>query len=387
MAPLLNRVTNAVFSDDDKALKDLLPEILASHASYSELGRALIPAAAHGYFASYNVIIGEVLKRTPWPYDDLERALSGAIDGHHHQIVDDLLDKVLQLRDSLLDRNNILHFALRSAARVDNVSVAKRILEEDLRIRSFDAPLSIACSYSNLEIVALMIESLMRKKTEDEQSYTSPFHGNTSSVFNLIQGDRARVLETSLKESIQRRFHSITAVLLPPYLECAATYSTHRDLTTKCEILNKIDVEVYANLSREQNFKFLSMEIPTTAKQNIFCRLRTDSAEEPMDVQLSAQDQTFDAHKDVLCYWSSYFSALFRNEWKDSDHVRFGEELSAGAMKVVVDFVYSGIFVYDAHADIHERLKELAELLSVADYFDIDALKQQVQVYRSARAS
>jgi len=78
---------------------------------------------------------------------------------------------------------------------------------------------------------------------------------------------------------------------------------------------------------------------------------------------------------------------LFRNEWKDSDHVRFGEELSASAMKVVVDFVYSGIFVYDAHADIHKRLKELAELLSVADYFNIDALKQQVQVYRSARAS
>lgn len=203
---------------------------------------------------------------------------------------------------------------------------------------------------------------------------------NHAYVLGRVQIERGRVLENALERSIKSQFHSTTAILLVPYVECASHYDTRRNLDTARKILQEVDDEVYTSIPRELSLRLVSTTIPAEAKQAIFRRLRSNSNNEPK-VDLAVETQYFQAHKDVLCYWSPHFKALFQFNGFDRDNVSFSEDIiSAVALKCVLDFAYSG--VYDdrgSNVSAEERVNQLKDIQTAADYFLIDALKLQVK--------
>lgn len=125
----------------------------------------------------------------------------------------------------------------------------------------------------------------------------------------------------------------------------------------------------------------MSTNIPPEAKQVVLRRLEFHSDKEPKDVRLSVDMHHFWAHKDVLSYWSRYFMALFHGEWADRDHVSFDKDIvTAAALNSVVEFAYSGIYVYRGSAvSTEERVDQLKDLRAAADYFHMETLKLQVE--------
>jgi hypothetical protein len=313
----------------------------------------------------------EVFKRAEKHYSNIEIAITCAIDNNHQTTANELLDEVLIRRD----RDGILGSALKSAAHKNNTSIAERILKEDLSIQSFNIPLSIACSRSHTRIVALMVESLMREKKEDERFAAVMFEEEWQAL-RYIQTQRGRVLEGSLKLSIREKLYSAITMLLTPYLECAAYYESTTDCNNMCDVLQGMQGKYYTGIPRKLKLKFLSLKMPVEAKQSILRRLQWDSENETTltDACLSTEGRTFKVHKDVLAYWSPYFSALFSGKWTDRDHVRFDGNISAATLEKVVDFMNSGSLVYQ-----EAQLNQLEKLLSAADYLNIKSLKDQVE--------
>ena len=313
-------------------------------------------------------------------HQNIERAITCAIQQHQGWIANDLLHHISSsLRG--LDRENILHFALRSAARENDIIISKHILKEEFSIRFYDAPLYIACGNDNAELVSLMVESLMTQKRESERTAAVLLGVDEDhpEVLSSVQTDRGRVLEKALEQTIRRKFHSTTAILLVPYLECTAYYSSRRDRDAARTILKEIDDEDYANIPRESSLKMMSTNIPPEAKQAILRRLESNSDSEPKDIRLSVEMQHFWAHKDVLSYWSPYFMALFRGDWTDRDIVNFDQDIiSAAALKSVVEFAYSGVY-RGSDVSTEERVDQLEDLRVAADYFHMEALRLQVE--------
>ena len=365
MAPLINRITTTLRNDNAESLEDLLPEISSSESPDYYIGNILIQVSTYGYVEGYKIIVGTVFKRPNRHYDNIERAVSHAIDGNHSWIANDLLDKT-RLYLGGLEHDNVLHFSLRSAAWANNIAIAQKILKENLSTTSLDAPLSIACSRGHVEVVALMVNSLMKG---DKETTAIP-HPKV---------ELGRVLEESLRVSIQKKFHRITAILLAPYLECVAYFNTPADVSRANEILEKVRDEDYATISRQTCFKPLSSKISEGARQGISRRLRL---KEPKDLRLSAGGQTFLAHKDVLSYWSSYFASLSKNQFADSEHVHFGDDISAASVEAILDFAYCG--TYNRHQQgitTEKRITELEDLLATTDYFGINCLEREVEEY------
>lgn len=379
MAPLRERISNALA--DATALQRLLPEISSSGSPECYLGNAFARAAISGYTESYKVTAREVFKNPEKHHGHIAQAITCAIENHHDWIANDLLDNVMCALHGL-DRKEILHYAWRAAAREENIIISTRILKEELRISWLDEPLCNACDKDNAELVSLMVASLMTKG-EDERSAAELFQVDEDhpDVLGFVQIHRGRVLQTALEQSVIREFHSITAILLIPYLECVAYYSSRRDRDRARTVLKRIDDKDYANISRELALRLISTNIPQEAKRAISRRLEFNSNTEPKDIRLSVGVQHFRAHKDVLSHWSPYFMALFHGKWTDRNDVSFDKDIiSAAALKSVVEFAYSGVYIYrGSDVSAEEKIKQLEDLVAAADYFDMATLREQVE--------
>lgn len=362
---LESRITDALPSA--KAPQKLLPQILSSESP--DLQNLFVLSAAHGPAESYKLIADAIFGHAEKHYGTIERAITVAIYEHQNSIVEDLLKRILHSLDSS-SRDNILHCALTSAVLKNNIDIAKCILREDLSANILDIPLQIACSRNYDSLVVPMVKSLMKEKRDR----------------NNFQVKCRRVLKSSLQKAIKKKSHSTVKVLLPPYLKCIPYSINSEDSYWASNILEKIGVRVYASISRQQCFELLSCNISGEAKRKILRRLRLNEKSERKDVHLSIEGKTFKAHKDVLGYWSPYFSGLFRHEWRDRDNVNFNENefISAATLRAVIDFVYCGKYVYKGPEVSKEQA--LDDLLQSAKYFLIDSLVQQVKDYKRSTA-
>ncbi|KAI7973034.1 hypothetical protein EIK77_000837 [Talaromyces pinophilus] len=352
MAPLENRIIDAL---SDTALQELFPEILSSESPNYYLGNALVQAAANGYTQSYKSTVHEVFKDAESHDGHIERAINSAICKRHAWIANDLVDHISSSPHPR--RSNILQCALLHAIRENDISIYNRILsKEEFSTISYMTQLDVACTFGKAELVSLILKPLMTKTKGNE-----------------VQNS----LEHPLEISIKKKFHSITAIVLVPYLKCAASWPYPE---TARKIIMKIDDEDYAKIPREESLILISAAIPTEAKRALLRRLGSNLETEPKDIQLSVDSQHFTAHKDILSFWSPYFAALFRREWADRDKVAFDQNIiSAAALKAVIDFTYSGEYIH-REPDISGEEK-VAQLKVAADYLRIDALKQKIEEY------
>jgi hypothetical protein len=93
-------------------------------------------------------------------------------------------------------------------------------------------------------------------------------------------------------------------------------------------------------------------------------------------MKITAEGQTFEAHKDVLSHFMTYFSGLFRGHWHDCEHINFGTIIPAATLKALIDFLYIGAWddmrLYNLDVD-------LVELWIAADYLGFDRLMECIE--------
>jgi len=98
-----------------------------------------------------------------------------------------------------------------------------------------------------------------------------------------------------------------------------------------------------------------------------------------IDVHLQVGEELFPAHRLVLAANSDYFHAMFTYGMKESKQEVIelkDENISAEALKIVLDFIYSG--------DLHVNNENVFEALLVADYLQVTSVVQQCCDYIQA---
>ena len=91
-----------------------------------------------------------------------------------------------------------------------------------------------------------------------------------------------------------------------------------------------------------------------------------------IDVRLKVGEDVFPAHRIVLAANSDYFHAMFTHEMKESNQEVIelkDENISAAALKIVMDSVYSG--------DVHVDDENVFEVLLAADHLQVTSVVQQ----------
>ena len=91
-----------------------------------------------------------------------------------------------------------------------------------------------------------------------------------------------------------------------------------------------------------------------------------------VDVRLKVGEDVFPAHRIVLAANSDYFYAMFTHEMKESNQEVIelkDENISATALKIVMDSIYSG--------DVHVNDENVFEVLLAADHLQVTSVVQQ----------
>ena len=91
-----------------------------------------------------------------------------------------------------------------------------------------------------------------------------------------------------------------------------------------------------------------------------------------VDVRLKVGEDVFPAHRIVLAAYSDYFHAMFTHEMKESNQEVIelkDENISAAALKIVMDSIYSG--------DVHVNDENVFEVLLAADHLQVTSVVQQ----------
>ena len=91
-----------------------------------------------------------------------------------------------------------------------------------------------------------------------------------------------------------------------------------------------------------------------------------------IDVRLKVDEDVFPAHRIVLAANSDYFHAMFAHGMKESNQEVIelkDESISADALKIVMDSIYSG--------DLHVNDENVFEVLLAADHLQVTSVVQQ----------
>ena len=91
-----------------------------------------------------------------------------------------------------------------------------------------------------------------------------------------------------------------------------------------------------------------------------------------VDVRLKVGEDVFPAHRIVLAANSDYFHAMFTHGMKESNQEVIelkDENISAAALKIVMDSIYSG--------DVHVNDENVFEVLLAADHLQVTCVVQQ----------
>ena len=94
--------------------------------------------------------------------------------------------------------------------------------------------------------------------------------------------------------------------------------------------------------------------------------------DEFVDVRLKVGEDVFPAHRIVLAANSDYFHAMFTHEMKESNQEVIelkDKNISAAALKIVMDSIYSG--------DVHVNDENVFEVLLAADHLQVTSVVQQ----------
>ena len=97
-----------------------------------------------------------------------------------------------------------------------------------------------------------------------------------------------------------------------------------------------------------------------------------------VDVRLKVGEDVFPAHRIVLAANSDYFHAMFNGGMKESNLEEIelkDENISAAALKIVMDSIYSG--------DVHVNDENVFEVLLAADHLQVTNVVQQCCDYLS----
>lgn len=151
----------------------------------------------------------------------------------------------------LLDTAHMLHLStisviLQRAIQDGNAPLVRQILDMG-GIKQCQWALSMAgASKHNEKIMVLLLEYIERPISKE----------------HAVQW--AEPLLTALERSIENKSHSLTAALIPPYLDCLRSRST-QEQTGARQLLNSLDARVYERCSREAFRDLLALGVHNRA--------------------------------------------------------------------------------------------------------------------------
>ncbi|KAG8172350.1 hypothetical protein JTE90_000018 [Oedothorax gibbosus] len=188
-----------------------------------------------------------------------------------------------------------------------------------------------------------------QKEYEPSQTDTFSFDSDAESVWHF-----PKLIEiTHLEEG---KYIHLDDTL---YLSCQFSFTTEGDPVYHTEIpsyaYNAFEVEECARVTN------LSSSISKLYLDNQFC-----------DVTLQVDNETFLAHKVVLCAQSPVFCAMFKNDTKEKNtNVVEITDVDVDTMELMLNFLHSDILKEDLSTE------DICKLYSAADKYQISHFKQK----------
>ncbi|KAL3454270.1 hypothetical protein BJX65DRAFT_263082 [Aspergillus insuetus] len=149
---------------------------------------------------------------------------------------------------------------------------------------------------------------------------------------------RCNVLASAMEFALTASLVDICAMTLPSYLRTVHVYYD-RDAEPPEGFLSHLTASFYTRFTRKECLSMLSNYTPPIVTFRLLQNLQNSS---PKDTKITAEGQTFEAHKDVVTHFMTYFSGLFWGHWTDCQHVIFGTNIPAATLKALIDYLYIG---------------------------------------------
>ncbi|KAL4930351.1 uncharacterized protein BDV17DRAFT_289961 [Aspergillus undulatus] len=212
----------------------------------------------------------------------------------------------------------------RKAILFGHVSATRRLLQEETEISTLETGLRIAIRYNHLDILSSTIAKLLDKSIiipEKVELVTDTDGQLRHRLAPRASGNqRLEVLASPLVIALRGQKKSVTELLMPAYLKCLAEvplYCREHPARAVCDCLT--DQEL-------------------TIRDALFHRLQDIGERDSVETILVRTGRTdFHVPRDILCYQSKYFAALFRDvsDWADRNLVDFGDHISAKIMLLI----------------------------------------------------
>ncbi|KAI9371240.1 hypothetical protein BJX61DRAFT_543836 [Aspergillus egyptiacus] len=386
MTPLERRIAANV-ANPDKVQK-LISDLLLSERPDAYLRILFLQAVSGGHFHSYRHVVPIIFARVDIFRVQIKAAIRFACLGPNRPLLKDLIDRLILLPRTPLNRTMITDLLL-WAVKQHDLDTAKYILREDeidcatLGALIREAILAILAVDGSVDMLTLLLSNLMEEKKHERRASASIHRREVSdtSTFVALQDRRRAALTDGLRLTLQRKAYNLTAMLLPLCLQCLKDTGWYGDFAARPFDLDIPD-DLYLVFTRKQCFAFLSEAVPASVRRAIFRRLGSRQVEhsEPRDIVLVVGEgreslQEFLVHRDVLFYWSE----LFVNQLPGREKTKRGmlrlAGISAETFRAVVDFMYGEEYYHPQvipfspgwsnHRRVLERLWEAAADLGI----------------------
>ncbi|KAL2843713.1 hypothetical protein BJY01DRAFT_248488 [Aspergillus pseudoustus] len=316
MESLITRIDAAI--GDSTEVRNLLMEALALKDAEKYVNHIFQQAALHGDHATYQLILPEVFKHPRKYWLQVGRAIDSAFARKDRAMAEDIVQMVIA----------------QAKYPVKAMAVCGELRE----------PLTAACYTNDATLVTLVLDHIVKTREETmkwpRQGGWPATNMHIESVHNICQ----KSLLDGLTAAVGNKYDSITAIILPVFLECFPKESH--------DLIDEVPDSAFNSMSRAQCLKLDPQSQADFVAKRILQRLRRGNQEtEAFDLRLPAGEQVFEAHKDVLAYWSPYFATPSKCDW--------GDEFSAATIAAMIDFAYSGSF--KRTTETMDDLKPLAE--------------------------
>ncbi|KAJ0413845.1 hypothetical protein BJY00DRAFT_296180 [Aspergillus carlsbadensis] len=296
-----------------------------------------------------------------------------AIQHEKHIVARHLLRKAI-LYKNVSDRIRFRTSALEAAIGTLDKDTVTQVLETVHTLVAPHNALHNVMREGNIDLASSLVSKIMQRLTLEAQSLARRNGVDESgpSIQQTLMLRRCRVPANAIKTATSTGPLDFCAMILPSYLGALHLYH-NRDAVPEAEFLAYLSGAFYSRFPRTQCISMLSCQPQPTVVFHLLQQLK-DSP--PKDMRITAEGETFEAHKDVLAHFTTYFVGPLRGPWSDREHIDFGTAISAATLKALINYLH-----VSARDDM--RLNNLDvdgdRLWEAADYLGFDGLAECIE--------
>ncbi|KAL4799588.1 hypothetical protein BDV19DRAFT_385356 [Aspergillus venezuelensis] len=270
-------------------------------------------------------------------------------------------------------KNIILNEALTAAAEMNYTDTVQFMLKHGSNewLGFLETPLYHAAKHGNKDILAVFIQRLIKVSKSESEQFTAE-HGcnRDKAVFAVhLHLYRSAIVVRALETAKEGGHEGVYSALLGVFLRGVPRYAGSNPV----EALEDAARARYTSLTRIQRLQLIrNPHLPSVLRRSV---ARTLETEMPKDLILIVDSRVYGVHRDVIDFWSDYFTTL----WDPSSRqVQLDGGIPDERIRSVIEFVYSGEYV----PPIGEaRQRALTEMMGVAGELRVQRLLKIVWDY------